>query len=292
MRRVGAGQHLAAGGGELPEPRGDQLAVGDDLHVPELAHVVVVAAPGGPTDEDVRGALHQPLALDDPAAMVVVAARPAVRLVHRRSRLLDLQEQRVIAVAALQQDQVYPHPDAAHPDHLADGVDEREPVQQVAALVGQGVVVGGEQLLGEAVVAVLPDRRVLGDPQVPVAVLGELPERAAVGALARLALDVGGAADLVGFGEDAEELVDGDQVVPDVEPAGGGVAGHPLPVGAQAGRDRRLRAVGAHAVGAGQAPRCWPPAERRPIRTGRAASHRSPAGRTTGSVPGWPTARS
>ena len=98
----------------------------------------------------------------------------------------------------------------------------------------------------------LPDRRVLGDPQVPVAVLGELLERPAVGPLARLALDVGGGADLVGVGEHAEELVDGDQVVPDVEPAGAGVPGHPLPVGAQAGRDRALRAVGAHAVGAGK----------------------------------------
>ncbi len=90
------------------------------------------------------------------------------------------------------------------------------------------------------------------EAQVPSAVLGELPERTAVGSLARLALDVGGGADLVRFGEDAEELVDGDQVVPDVEPTGGGVVGHPLSVGAQAGRDRALRAIGAHAVGAGK----------------------------------------
>ena len=112
-----------------------------------------------------------------------------------------------------------------------------------------GSLVGGEQLLREAVVAMLPDRRVLGDPQVPVAVLGELLERPAVAALARLALDVGGAADLVGFGEHAEELVDGDQVVPDVEPADAGVPGHPLPVGAQAGRNRALCV---HAIGAGE----------------------------------------
>src|SRR3954452_13327957 len=113
--RVRAGQHLGAGGGELCEPRADQLAIGDDLHVSELPHVVVVTAPRGPTDEDVRGALHQPLALDDPTAMVGVAARPATRLIHRRPCLLDLQKQRVIPVAAHQQGQVYAHPDAAHP---------------------------------------------------------------------------------------------------------------------------------------------------------------------------------
>src|SRR3954451_3499432 len=98
----------------------------------------------------------------------------------------------------------------------------------------------------------LPDRRVLGDPQVPVAVLGELLERPAVGAFPRLALDVVGGADPIGLGEHAEELLDGDQVVPDVEPADAGVTGHPLPVGAQAGGNRALRTVSAHAVGAGE----------------------------------------
>src|SRR4051794_31795790 len=119
--RVRAGEHLAAGAGELPEPRGDELAVGDDLHVPELAHVVVVAAACGPTDEDVRGALHQPLALDDPAAVVGVATRPAARLGDRGTRLLDLPGQRISPGAAFPQGPRHPPPAAADPHGPAGG---------------------------------------------------------------------------------------------------------------------------------------------------------------------------
>ena len=57
-------------------------------------------------------------------------AAPGVLAEHRRPRLLDLQEQRVIVVAAEQQDDPAARADAADPDHLAGHVDELEPVEQ------------------------------------------------------------------------------------------------------------------------------------------------------------------
>src|SRR5262249_17986413 len=54
---VRAGERLAARGGELGEPRGDQVGSRDDLHVAELPHVVVPAVQRAPADEDVARAL-------------------------------------------------------------------------------------------------------------------------------------------------------------------------------------------------------------------------------------------
>src|SRR6476469_7781598 len=97
----------------------------------------------------------------------------------------------------------------------------------------------------------LSDRWILGDPQMAIAMLGELFEGTAVGARARLAPDVGGGANLVGFGEHAEEMVDGYQVVPNVQPTGVGVSGHPRSVRVQAGGDCLFRPVGGYAEGTG-----------------------------------------
>src|SRR5262249_46500514 len=100
---------LAACGGELDEARSNQLGGRDDLHVAELPHVVVPPAEGTPADEDIGGALDQPFPADYPLAVVAVAAGLDVRLVHRRTSLLDLQEQRVSPAAALQEHQIDPH---------------------------------------------------------------------------------------------------------------------------------------------------------------------------------------
>ena len=85
---VGPGQGLAAGGGELGQDGGDQLDRRDDLHVAELADVVVVAAERAPAHEDVGGRLDQALAGDDPLAVVAVDARPEVGLVDGRTACL------------------------------------------------------------------------------------------------------------------------------------------------------------------------------------------------------------
>ena len=147
-----------------------------------------------------------------------------VRLVHRRAGLLDLQEQRIRLVRALQQHQVHPHADAADADDLADGVDEREAVEQVAAVVGQRVAGSAAKtcLLERRLVVDDADRhrRVLGDPQVPVDGLGELPRphRGCVRRL-RLAARCGGrrCSCSAPARSTSSSSVDVDQVVPDVE---------------------------------------------------------------------------
>jgi hypothetical protein len=110
-----------------------------------------------------------------------------VVLQHRPGRLLDLQEQRVLLVAALEQGDEGSGADAAHPDHLAGHVDQLEPLQQLALVVAQGGPVGAELLperplhlvAGQAVGALqLPHRdhdwRLADDPVVAVDALGEL----------------------------------------------------------------------------------------------------------------------
>src|SRR6185437_10397895 len=69
---VGLGQGLRAGCGELGQVRGDFVAVGDDLHVPELAHVEVELADAGPAGEQVGRRLDEVLADDDALAVVRV----------------------------------------------------------------------------------------------------------------------------------------------------------------------------------------------------------------------------
>src|SRR3984885_14768120 len=143
---VGAGECAAAGGGELGKPRRDQLGARDDLHVPELAHVVVVALHAAPADEDVGGALQQPLARDDPFAVAGVGAGLGVGLVDGGPGLLDLQEQRGGAGAALKQDEVDAHADAADPHDLADDVGEGEPVEEAAPVGLECLPVLGKEL--------------------------------------------------------------------------------------------------------------------------------------------------
>src|SRR4030095_2325117 len=100
--RVRQCERVAACGGELDEPRREEVRARDDLHVPKLADVVVLAAERSPADEDVGRALAAPLAVDYPGPVVVVPAGSGVRLVHGRAGLLDLEEQRVVTAAALQ----------------------------------------------------------------------------------------------------------------------------------------------------------------------------------------------
>jgi hypothetical protein len=57
-----------------------------------------------PTQEDVAGRLHQPLARNFPLALIGVLAGPAIAAEHRRFGLLYLQEQRIGFVAAVHQD--------------------------------------------------------------------------------------------------------------------------------------------------------------------------------------------
>ena len=100
-----------------------------------------------PAEEDVARGLHHSLALDHSFAGLAVAALRQVVLQHRRGRLLDLQEQRVVLVSTLQQHDERPRPDAADAHDLAGHVDDLEPLEQVAAIVLQRLAVGAELLV-------------------------------------------------------------------------------------------------------------------------------------------------
>ena len=91
------------------------------------------------------------------AAVIAVGTRSEVGLVDRRSRLLALEEQGVGPAAPLEQDQVDPHADAAHPDDLADDVGLGEPVEQVAAILLEGRPVAGEEVVDQLGLLVVVD---------------------------------------------------------------------------------------------------------------------------------------
>ena len=105
------------------------LDLGRTLAVPELTDVEVARRAVEPVrplpaEQDVARRLHQALALDDPLPVVLVPARAEVRLEDRGLGLLDLHQQRVVVVAAEQQDDPRPGADAADADDLAGDVDE------------------------------------------------------------------------------------------------------------------------------------------------------------------------
>jgi len=232
---VGPGQGLAAGGGELDQAGRDQLGGRNDLHVAELADVVVLAVQPAPADEEVGGALQQPLAADHSLAVIGVDAGAGVSLVYCRPGLLDLQEQGVGGGAALEQDQVDLHPHAAYPHHLPHHVDHGEPVEQVTPVLLESQPVLGQQVVAEVILLIVadrdPDRRIGGDPRASVRHRGQLGERAAAGAALAFLLDVDGHLAAVGRLEVADQAVDVHAVVPDVELGHGPVAADAAAVG-------------------------------------------------------------
>jgi hypothetical protein len=109
--------------------------------------VTAAVRPLGPAQEDVADGLHHPLPSDHPLAVLPVAAFWQRALQDRGGRLLDLQEQRVLLIATLEQDDERPGADAAHPDHLAGHIDQLEPLQQLAPIILQAGPVGPERLM-------------------------------------------------------------------------------------------------------------------------------------------------
>ena len=249
---VGPGQGLAAGGGELDQDGREQLDIGDDLHVAELPHIVVPALERAPANKDVGRALQNPLACDHPGAVARVLAGAKVGLVHRGAGLLDLQEEGVVATAALEQRQIDPHPHAADPHDLADQVNEREAVEEVAPILLQGHPVAGQAPGAQRILHRVGDAdaqgRVLVDPGLAVDHLRELGKGAAVGAALGLLLDVDRQLATVGRGEVFDQALDVRPVVPEVELRHGRVAGHPVPVGLPGGDHGLIRLARLEAI--------------------------------------------
>src|ERR1700722_5224436 len=127
--RVGPRQRPSAYAGVKREPeRSHQLGVRRALHIAELTPIEMAAhiQPLGPAEVDVAGGLHHPLSLHHPLTVLPVPALAHVRLKNRCCRLLDLQEQRVLRVAPLEQDDERPGADAADTDHLAGRIHDLE----------------------------------------------------------------------------------------------------------------------------------------------------------------------
>ena len=85
---------------------------------------------GCPPHEHICGALNHPLPVDDSLTVVTVGTGAEEPLVHRRNRLLDLQEKRVAGASLNQQHQIHPHTHAADTDNLANHVRDVEARQE------------------------------------------------------------------------------------------------------------------------------------------------------------------
>ena len=147
-----AGERPAARSPVRGRAGGDRRFDGERaLPVLELADVEValLAVEAGadvlPAEEDVARRLHQALTGDDALAAVAVLALADEPLEHRRLRLLDLQEQRVLVVDAEEERDPGAGADAADADDLAGQVDEPELLEQVAAVGLERPPVGADE---------------------------------------------------------------------------------------------------------------------------------------------------
>src|SRR6202040_1558594 len=133
-----------------------------------------------PAEQDVARGLHEPLSLDHPAAVVGKLARTQEALKHRGSRFLELQEQRILLVAAtLEQQDPAARADRADANDLVRDVHEAVALEEPAAVVLEAGTVSAEQtrhrvlqvarLLGLEQVGRADDhRRVADDPKATV----------------------------------------------------------------------------------------------------------------------------
>jgi hypothetical protein len=102
-----------------------------------------------PAQEGVGRRLHQPLTLNHAFARLSVAALGQVVFENGGSGFLELQEQRVTGIAALEQDDECPCADTADTDDLAGHVDHLEAFQESPAVVLQRGSVGAELFVNE-----------------------------------------------------------------------------------------------------------------------------------------------
>ena len=163
---------------------------------------------------------------------------PAYGSSTEASRLLDLQEERILVVVAPEEHDVAAGADTPHADDLAREVDEGVAVQQRPQVVADRGPVGlGDraQAIFQLLVTEVDDqRRVVDDPEVAALDGGHLGQRLEVIAMRRLeqaALEV--LADV--WRHDRGDVRPGDPVVPDGQVAHRRELGHPLAIGADGG---------------------------------------------------------
>ena len=179
---------------DLEHLRLHHVDVRRELAVPELTNVEVARvvdrlAGAVPAEEDVARGLHEPLALHDPAPVVLVHALADVGLEDRLLGLLDLEEQRIAVVATAEEHDPAPRPHAPDPDHLPGhvddlvGLDERTAVRLEALAVARNHCCSSWRTfcgLGRGQQVLEPDdqRRVARDADLAVDLGRELRQRA------------------------------------------------------------------------------------------------------------------
>src|SRR5918994_4364744 len=130
LAEVGSDLHAVTGAGVRPGqcPAADPGVQGQltgrkalylhrAFHVAQLPHVIVATdSATKPAEEDVARCLHQPLAGNDAMSLVPVNALGKMRFQHRDLSFLDLEEQRIVLVATLEQHDVVSGTNASHPN--------------------------------------------------------------------------------------------------------------------------------------------------------------------------------
>ena len=170
-----------------------RLEIGGRLHVAELPHVERARPRQRPAQKHVARGLHHALAAHDALAVVRELARPEMRRQHRRQRLFDLQDERVVVVRGEQRDGAA-RADAPDADDLDRGVEQRVPVEQHLHVGRQVPRVGADDLGDVEVVVVrrrgvVQRRRVVDEPPRAVDDVRELRDGGAHGVGRRLIAD-------------------------------------------------------------------------------------------------------
>ena len=167
-----------------------QLDVHGALGVPQLpdvevARLAVDCLDSLPAEQDVGRRLHHPLPFHDAPSVLDEPALPEERLEHRGLRFLELKEQRVVLVAAQQQQDPGAGAHAADTDDLPGGMHVSVAVEQVPTVAGERARICADHAPHDVLEVVLLgirehvlDRRDEGmtadDPQLAVDVLTEL----------------------------------------------------------------------------------------------------------------------
>ena len=145
---MAAGQEFAANLSVLHQALSFQVLDRDGpLMVIQLANQILAIVNSGPAQKQVREKLHRPLALSNPATLVLrLPHLSQVRRIRRARLLLNLQEQRVVAAIAFQVDDVIAQPDAAGPYHPKSNIQRAVLVEKVLPLGQERFAIRAERL--------------------------------------------------------------------------------------------------------------------------------------------------
>jgi hypothetical protein len=110
--------------------------VGSHLLIPQLPNIEIFSLRAArPTQEDVAGGLHFPLTNHHALTVILASCTTGRTLQHRRQRLFDLKEERIIDVRHPQRD-VRMSPHRTDADDFERGIHELIAIEEDAAVSG------------------------------------------------------------------------------------------------------------------------------------------------------------